>query len=257
MATMWEHYRELFLKQPGYNTVHNFGVRIKESEARYGDYHWEVIGAHLLTPKENGGKQILAIDVVGADGVPIRDWKGNPADVSIKWGWEGQRSDEQKPSISLAKPIFEYGCDIAVHAHQVVWCRVVDNMDSPSQTVEGFRTDKEGPGDGNSWGHWSIFVVFQWKIKEVPVNKPPVIQPPQLPPEPNPDPEPEPEPPSIPTVDTLTDDEMGILKALTEVWDTYETLPKQTPGDPTAFVMHIHGLQRIIMARPTWRSLRK
>jgi hypothetical protein len=56
-------------------------------------------------------------------------------------------------------------------------------------------------------------------------------------------------------VANLTEQESEILDLLTEIWNKYTELPDLHPSETTELQFFVHGMQRMIGARPTWRSI--
>lgn len=204
--TFWQQKRKEGQAYSGRNEAGDIGVWITDSDARPGEYHWEIAWIKVLSPSENGGNHNVFMDAT-RDGNAVRG-------LIVDWGWEGmtpsQKRDIDQRPLYLNKPVVEFGGDIAPHAGQVVWGQI---KNQPSQTFGGFDIRRHGPGGGLSWGHWSIYVLFKWAVKGVPVEPPSEkpVEPPMEPPV-----EPPTEPPTEPPVEPPTEPPQGPVD-----WDTF------------------------------------
>ena len=52
----------------------------------------------------------------------------------------------------------------------------------------------------------------------------------------------------------LSEEERNVLSLLATAWNAFLELPEEHPTERQEFMMHIHGAQRLVMARPTARS---
>jgi hypothetical protein len=164
--TFWQRKREEAKQHRGENEAEIAGVRIIDSDVAPGQYHWEIIWIDALSKAENGGNHNAFIEAI-RDGSAVRG-------LIVDWGWDGMRPDEKahidRQPLYMSKAPWEFGCDIAPHAGQVIWARI---KDQPSQMFKGFDIGRVFPGEGLEWGHWSIYVVFEWKPKGLPAEEPP------------------------------------------------------------------------------------
>lgn len=165
-----------FLKQP----ISNDGNTLLSNTARYGiqlqpamvapaQRYWRVIGIHHLTPEENQGRHAVYVDVVDEAGNRVH----NP-NLRLRWGWEGQRPDEQTVPKPLDKPDSEPAANLDLYKGQHLWVQI-EGDGLPSDRVCNCHTnhaDEPGP-HGETWnsiGHHSFYVLFQC-TSQMPVLK--------------------------------------------------------------------------------------
>lgn len=140
-----------------FNDATGYGVRIEPVTVQPGQKYWRCIGVHHLTPEENRGNHSVFLDAL--------DENGNRENIWIGWTWEGRRPDEPARPVKIDKPATEAGADIAMHAGQKVdvWA-IGPNL---YQTIAGdkvtnLHTGHPDEAPGNTWGHHSFYVVWQW-----------------------------------------------------------------------------------------------
>ena len=112
---------------------------------------YRIIGIHKLTPQENAGNHNLYIDVLDKD--------GNRANEKIKWGWLGQKPNEKPNPVTLDKPDNEPAGNIVIWGNQIIWAEV---LNKPSDGVVNVNTQLADEGPGNTYGHFSYYVVWMW-----------------------------------------------------------------------------------------------
>lgn len=115
---------------------------------------WRCVKANLMPPSENQGKHNVYVNVYDSTG---KDLRGN-SNITLSWGWEGQKPDEASTDKVFDKPINEYGTNIPIEKGMVVWCKVHENG-VDSDVVSGLRTDFDGTG-GDSLFHHSYILGF-------------------------------------------------------------------------------------------------
>lgn len=157
MAFYYKYWLDMFLANPGYNDTDG-QVTVTSPPGS----QWRVIGVHELRPDENLDKHHIYFDVRCKQG--DRDKQ-----QAIKWGYW-----DVSPAPAYAdKPDSETG-NIAIFANMAeVWAKI-----QGADKISGFRTDIAVPPNtppGNSWGHHSIFVVWEEWSGE---TEPPPIDPP-------------------------------------------------------------------------------
>lgn len=150
------------------NTV-RYGVQLQPAMVAPAQRYWRVIGIHHLTPEENQGKHAVYIDVVDEAGNRVH----NP-NLRLRWGWEGQRPDEQTAPKLLDKPDSEPATNLDLYKGQHLWVQI-EGDGLPSDRVCNCHTnhpDEPGP-HGETWnslGHHSFYVLFQC-TSQAPVQK--------------------------------------------------------------------------------------
>jgi hypothetical protein len=158
MAFDYKYWLDTFLDSPGYNDTEGQVIVISPSNSQ-----WRVIGIHKLRPDENLGNHHIFFDVRCKQG--DRDQQR-----AVNWGYW----NESAPPAYADKPDNETG-NIAIFANMAaVWAQI-----QGADRLEGFRTDIAVPPNsppGNSWGHHSIFVVWEeWSGQEPePPIEPPI-----------------------------------------------------------------------------------
>lgn len=136
---------------------------------------YRCIGVYHLTPKENGGRQNVFIEVL--------DERGN-RDRSPTLNWTVSL-DRPMQSKSLDKPDNEPAADIPMSPHDTVTVRINDGKpNGDSDSVGNLHTRHMEPGTGDVWGHNSFFLVFQRQNAMMPPIDPPIDPPIIIDPEP-------------------------------------------------------------------------
>lgn len=107
------------------------------------------------------------------NGQVVRDGK-----LQIKWGWQGQRSDEPSPNKLCDKKAPDPSTDIPIEHGQHIWLEVADQRGYPSDRVVNLHAELPGPGPaaGQDWQHHDYDVYLE--LKQLVVTQPPVITPP-------------------------------------------------------------------------------
>ncbi len=141
-------------------TAARYAVQLEQTAAATGGHCWRVVGVHHLTPEENQGNHVVYVDLL--------DERGNRVDaknLSLEWGWEGQRPDEKVEPRRFDKPADEPATNVELYSGQLLWVRVAgDGL--ASDTVTNLHTkhaDEPGP-QGQKWnsiGHHSFYILFQ------------------------------------------------------------------------------------------------
>ena len=155
----FNHYVQKFRASPGQNDAAAYDVKIVTVPGA----EWRVIGVHLLTGDENGGKRNVFIEPIDASGKRV-------AGVVVEYTWEGRRPDEPAPPTALDKPPNEVAGNIPLGAGQVatVWIR------GTSDRVSGLTTSPNIPDvPGATRFHQSHLVVFQRGSAAPPPPPPP------------------------------------------------------------------------------------
>jgi hypothetical protein len=168
-ATMFnfKKYRQEFLES---KTVTNnaalYDVTIEPANVPDGAWYWKIIGVHHLLPNENDGKHNLFMDALDENG-------GRMAE-KVAWTWVGKRADELAPAIVLNQPDTDPAGNLAIWMNQTISARIDHQY---SDTISNVHTRHADEPIGNSVGHHSFYVVWQWTKKEE-KPKPPVVPPP-------------------------------------------------------------------------------
>lgn len=145
-----------------------YGVTIKALPA---SPVWRAISVRRLPGSENAGSQNVFVKVLKANG----DRDRNPA-LRIGWTWEGRRANEFAPPVKLDKgDKGERGHgDIPINKFQKIEVWISDGV-TVSDTVIGLHTNFVSDGPGNTWGHFSYEVIFQYTVGEIVTPPPPPI----------------------------------------------------------------------------------
>jgi len=152
-------YVKRYLGSPGRNDADRLGVRVSQGA------DVECIGVHVLTGDENWGKRNVYLAVLDANGERIPN-------AVVEWMWEGR--EEPPLRVVLDKPENEPPGNIALEADMTVSCWLPD---CNSARVSGLHTRHTDEPPGNTYGHWSYFVVFRMRGSGVPMPVPPIEEP--------------------------------------------------------------------------------
>lgn len=138
--------------------IEEYGVEIKRPAGMEGgDYFWKVISVEHVPPGENGGNRHVYVDVYGLHGEELR---GSPV-VKVFWGWDGQKSFEESPSVSLDKPSGEHMANIPMNWGQEIFVSITSPENYCREIVSGLHTAHPDEGDDVRTGHHSFVVKFQ------------------------------------------------------------------------------------------------
>lgn len=207
----FQKYTAAYLAQPGQNDATRYGAYILSAPHAPA---WRCIGIHHLTPDENAGKHNVFIDVLDAAGTRLHA----PTAPLVGWTWEGRRENENAPPITLDKPDAEPGCNVAIDYNQTiaVW------VEPPHQSdvVNGMHTRHPDESTGNTLGHHSFYVVFQYMDTDPGPAEPPPAEPPET------DPPVVPGPIPTPTATTIRQVKYALRSARNTVTRLEAMLPK-------------------------------
>jgi hypothetical protein len=147
------------------NNAEAYAVRVELADVSLGDTYWRVIGVHHLTPEENQGNHHVYVEALDEHGQRVPDMG-----VRLRWGWEGQRPDQQITPTPFDKPANEPAANLPVFSGQKIWIEVMGHG-LPSDKVVNLHTDHpdEPAATGEVWNskhHHSFYVVFQKRRKE-------------------------------------------------------------------------------------------
>jgi hypothetical protein len=117
---------------------------------------WRCVALYHLTPEENQGKQVILIDALDESG----NWV-NASGLSVGWGWEGQRPDEQVDPKSFEKNPPEFRANVDLHMGQKSTVWINDSMGVPSDRAQNLSSSVEDLPKWNTLGHNSFIVLFQ------------------------------------------------------------------------------------------------
>ncbi|MEW5960786.1 MAG: hypothetical protein AB1801_23925, partial [Chloroflexota bacterium] len=159
-------YRQDFLVSNSViNDAARYGVTIEPADAPEGSWYWKIIGIHHLQPGENDGKHNLFIDAV--------DEKGARRAEKVAWTWVGRKANEAAPPLVLNQPEAVPAGNLAIWMNQTISARIEHTY---SDAISNVHTRHPDEPTGNTMGHHSFYVVWQWTKKEE-KPKPPVIPP--------------------------------------------------------------------------------
>lgn len=164
MPFNYKAYRASYIDDPS-NDAGGYGVTIARHTPLSGEWYWKIQGVYHLLPDENLGGHYLYLDAVTPLGTTDRN-------VHIDWGWEGMAPREKPGLVALDKADYEPPGNIAMWAEQRVWAKVPGNSD----VIQNVHTGHADEAGGNTWGHHSFYVLWQY------------VQAPELPPPPSPPP---------------------------------------------------------------------
>ncbi len=158
----FQHWIEVFQRNPGYNDAESYGIFIEPLE----NPTWQVIGIHHLTGEENRGNHNVFIEVLCKQ----NDRQGFKA---INWTWEGRQPHEPALPVFAGQKSLDELIDLPLNLGMVVSLWV-----QGSGIGKGFSSNHPDEETGNTIGHHSFFICFQENGGENPD-----------PPEPEPEPE--------------------------------------------------------------------
>lgn len=162
------------------NEAANYGVRIVPAVIPPGGWYWKAIRVRHLSGAENHGQHNVFINALNVGGGrALGTWAG--------WTWEGKQPGERADPVALDKPPTDFAMgNLAMHWGQIVsvWMIGADRLrPDASDRVENMHTAHPDEEAGNTRGHHSFEVDFQW-VEEG--EKPPEPEPP-IPPTPGPE----------------------------------------------------------------------
>lgn len=156
------------------NEATSYGVRIIPAATPPNTFYWKAIKVRHLTGAENHGQHNVFINALVNNGRAKGTWAG--------WTWEGKRPGERSDPVALDKPPSDFAMgNLAMHWGQIVsvWMIGLDRVNPElSDRVENLHTMHPDEEPGNTRGHHSFEVTFQWTKAGS---------------EPSPEPEPEPD----------------------------------------------------------------
>lgn len=122
----------------------------------YGPFHAALI--HHLDGDENKGQHNAFVDVIDADGLPMR-----PTGLYLGWTWDFRGDNEPAPPKAFDKPASEPGANVPINKGMVFSCWLQDESGYVlSDIVRGLRVDMEAdPATGNSLFHHSYYIIFR------------------------------------------------------------------------------------------------
>ena len=95
------------------------------------------------------------MDAVDENGVRVKQ--------KAAWSWEGRRTDEAAPPISLDQPDTLPAGTLAVWINQTISAWIDAEY---SETITNVHTRHPNEPIGNTTGHHSFYVVWQWTEKK-------------------------------------------------------------------------------------------
>jgi len=163
----YKKYRQEFLESSSVaNSAALYGVTIEPANVPGGAWYWKIIGIHHLLPSENDGKHNLFMEALDENGVRVAE--------KVTWTWEGKRADEMAPAIVLDQPDTVPAGNLAIWMNQTVSARI-DHQHS--DVISNVHTRHSDEPIGNTVGHHSFYVVWQWTKKGEAPQKPEVPSP--------------------------------------------------------------------------------
>jgi hypothetical protein len=148
MAFNHQQYIKQFLGKPGTNDAARLGVTVVPGGA--GITQARCIGVHALTGDENRGMHNVFLEVLDEVGERIPS-------AAVAWTWYGREGDPLV--VALDKPPNEPAGNYALEANMIdTECWVLGTV---SDHVKGLTTRHPDEPPGNTYGHWSYYVVFQ------------------------------------------------------------------------------------------------
>lgn len=145
-------YNDLFLaaETKPLNMAHDYGVEVLTIPG-VNNGNWQVLGVHKLTGGENQAKHHLYVDVLNGEGERIKGAK-------VRLLYSGGHRVEER----IHKPAHEPGLNFPL---QVDHTYSVAMADGPTEMVTNIHTRHPDSDQGNTIGHHSYYVVFQWRVK--------------------------------------------------------------------------------------------
>lgn len=132
------------------------GLNITFTPSNQTGLYWEVAAVYHLKPDENAGKHVIFVDVVDND----NNWVDTNG-LSIKWGWDGQQSNETSPNKQFEKNPPEFRGQVDLNKGAKTWLKIQDESGVTSDVVNGLHSDWENLPFGNTFGHNSFIVIFK------------------------------------------------------------------------------------------------
>lgn len=150
------------------NEATSYGVRIIPAVIPPGTFYWRAIRVRHLTGAENRGQHNVFINALNPDGSrKSGTWAG--------WTWEGKRDNERADPVNLDKPPTDFAMgNLAMHWGQIVsvWM-IPPEISDRAENMHTMHPDEE---QGNTRGHHSFEVAFQWTRAGGEIEPPPPIE---------------------------------------------------------------------------------
>ena len=164
---IYKSYRQQFLESDQVvNDASLYSIEIEAAHVPEGAWYWKIIGIHHLMPKENDGKNNLFMEALDENGQRVKQ--------KAAWTWEGRRPDEAAPPISLDQPETGPAGTLAVWINQTISAWIEHEY---SDAITNVHTRHPNEPIGNTTGHHSFYVVWQWTKKETKKEAPAVAPP--------------------------------------------------------------------------------
>ncbi len=144
--------------RPVENDARAYGVAVVSANAEPGEWYWQAVRIHHLTPEENNGSHHLYLDVrdpaLGDGSTPDG---GRVFGARLRVSWEG---GEQV--LVVDKPLNEPGANLPMWRWQVCSVQVLGAPGDvlPSDRVTGLHTGHPDEAPGNTLFHHSFSITF-------------------------------------------------------------------------------------------------
>lgn len=135
-----------------------YGVTITPAAVQPGDWYWQAVRVHHLTPAENAGRHHLFLDICD----PSQGGGGSPYGARVRGARARVSWDGGEQIVLIEKPDSEPGANSPLWRGQV--CRVAAlgpaGAELPSDLVAGIHSGHPDEANGNTLFHHSFSVTF-------------------------------------------------------------------------------------------------
>ncbi len=144
--------------QGAVNDAQAYGVAIVPATVTPGEWYWQVVRVHHLTPAENGGNHHVYLDILDpalAQEANLQGARAFGACARVTW-------DGGEQLVTVDKPLDEPGANFPMWKWQI--CAVealgLPGQELPSDRVTGLQTGHPDEAPGNTLFHHSFNVTF-------------------------------------------------------------------------------------------------
>lgn len=117
---------------------------------------WKIVDIRHVPASENSMRHLIYVTLENSDGTRFV----NNGRVVVRYGWEGQREDENPWPAIPDKPYPEPHCNIANYPAMKTWVEVLEEG-TRSDRVYNIHTMWPSDGEGNDVGHHSFSLTFR------------------------------------------------------------------------------------------------
>lgn len=140
------------------NDAQAYGVAIVSADPEPGEWYWQAVRVHHLTPEENNGSHHIYLDVRDlalGDGSQGDGERVFGARVRVTW-------DGGEQVLTVDKPLGEPGANLPIWRWQVCTVQALGapGQELPSDRVTGLHTGHPDEAPGNTLFHHSFSITF-------------------------------------------------------------------------------------------------